>query len=188
MPDRSFKSKKALTCELILSGHQMSYGLYTQVPNLPTALGSLILHHSYVHFNCSVKVSARSPPSQVLKGRSTLAFGWLRATMSSALSSFIPWSSKTPQMRSTVPAGGERTSHPFITHLVSKKMQVQNHTFNSNFELTTSKGKQLPRATSLLYSLVMGGTGLGEENKTQGSHLLVEKNAKSPAGSFHLNL
>ena len=69
-------------------------------------------------------------------------------------------------------------------------MQVQNYTFSINFALTTSKGKQLPTATSLLYSFVMGG-GAGfwkKKNKTQASHLLVKKNAKSTTDSFLPNL
>lgn len=68
----------------------MSYSPYIQVSNLQTAPGSLILHHSYIHSYCSVKFCASSAHSQALKGKSTLAFGWLLAMVSSAVSSFTP--------------------------------------------------------------------------------------------------
>lgn len=71
-------SKEALTCELILRSHQMkpcmSYSPCTQLSNLQSAPGSLILHHGYAHSRCSVKFSARSAHSQVLRGKNTLAF------------------------------------------------------------------------------------------------------------------
>lgn len=71
-------------------------------------------------------------------------------------------------------------SCPFIMHSVSQKLQVQNYTFNVNFELTTSKGKQLPMTTSLLYSLgeEESASWFWEKSKTQASHMLVEKNLK----------
>lgn len=167
----------------------MSYSPFIQVSNLQRAPGSLILHHSYVHSRCSVKFSARSAHSQALKGKSTLAFGWLRAMMSSAVSSFTPWPQppKKLKRRARSQQVEREPSCPFIMHSVSKKMQVQNYTFNINFELTTSKGKQLPTATSLLYSFMMGGEGVGKK-QTQASHLLVKKNAKSATDSFLPNL
>lgn len=122
-----------------------------QLSDPQAAPWSLILHHSYSHSFCFAKFPARSPHSQVLKGGSTLAFGWLCATMSSAVSSFTLLSQL---LRNSREEQVERDpSCPFIMPSVSKKKQVQNYTFNVNFELTTSKGKQLPTATSLLYSL-----------------------------------
>lgn len=71
-------------------------------------------------------------------------------------------------------------SCPFIMHSVAKKIQVQNYTFNVNFELTTSKGNQLPTATSLLYSLgeEWSASWFWEKSKTQAPHMLVEKNVE----------
>lgn len=192
MTDRPFKSKKALTRELMLRSHQMkpctSYSPCTQISNLQSAPRSLILHHSSTHSRCSVKFSARSVHSQAPRGKSTLAFGWLRAIMSSALPSFNPWwqPPKPCKQRALSQQVEREPSCSCITRSVSKKMQVENYTFNINFELTTSKGKQLQTTTSLLYSL--GGRGcVWKKTQTLFAPLLVKKNAKSTTGSFLQN-
>lgn len=176
----------------------VSYSPHIQIRNLLRALGSLILHHSYAHSCFSIKFSARSAYSQTLKRKSTLASGWLRATMSSAVSKLSPPSPdhslpEKIQAKSTLPAGGERTLPSFHHAFDLQENASSEYTFNIHSKLATSKGKQLPTATFLLYSFVMGGARAGfwkkkKKRQTQAFHLFVKKNAKSTTGFFFPNL
>lgn len=137
----------------------MSYSPYIQVSNLQRAPGSLILHHSYIHSCCSVKFSARSAHSQAREKHPCLWMAVCRDELSYV--KLHPPDRSLPEklkQRARSQQVEREPSRPFM-HLVSMKMQVQNYTFNINFEMTTSKGKQLPTATSLLYRFFLGGEG-----------------------------
>lgn len=161
----------------------MSHRPYSQCSDLQAALWSLILHHSYSHSYCFAKFPARSAHSQVLKGKSTLAFGWLCATMSSAVSSFILRSQlvrnsskeHTPsRWREIPPVLSSFTQSPrkykfriiLLTSILSRPHQKENSC-------------QWPHLCFIVWGRRGVWAGFEKKSKTQASHMLVEKNLKS---------
>lgn len=85
---------------------------------------------------------------------------------------------KEIQAKSTLPAGGERALPSFHHAFDLQENASSDYTFNINAELATSKGKQLPTATFLLYSFVMGGVEgwfLGKKKQTSFSSVSQEE-------------
>lgn len=159
------------------------------------ALGSLILHHSYAHSCFSIKFSARSAHSQALERKSTLAFGWLRATMSSAVSKLPPpapiaASQKKLKQRAHSQQVEREPSCPFITPSISKKTQVQIILLILMPTWPHQKENSCQQPHSCFIVLWWGGVraGFWEKKSKQAFHLLVKKNAKSTTGFFLPNL
>lgn len=165
----------------------MSYRPYFQLSDLQAAPWSLILHHSYSHSYCFAKLPARSAHSQVLKGKGTLAFGWLCATMSSAVSSFLlqaqllrnsseehtpsRWREISPVLSSCTQSSRKcRFRITLLTLILSWPHQKEN----------SSQG---PHPCFIVWGRKGAQASFEKKSKTQASHMLVKKKVKSTTDS-----
>lgn len=165
----------------------MSYRPYFQLSDLQAAPWSLILHHSYSHSYCFAKFPARSAHSQVLKGKGTLAFGWLCATMSSAVSSFLlqaqllrnsseehtpsRWREISPVLSSCTQSSRKcRFRITLLTLILSWPHQKEN----------SSQG---PHPCFIVWGRKGAQASFEKKSKTQASHMLVKKKVKSTTDS-----